>query len=189
MNKSDTTNTDDTTIDKSESGVAQATWLLKTATAMKLGKQATGGISYEILTDRERTEPMIKITGNDGGGYVSKEILSFKKIEDCIKKQEPDQPFPSKVLQAVFTGRSTNNGGFLAAILRAEKLLALAPDAEGRHVIAGDWAEWKASLLAEPGQPIVAEAAPTVEAARDETAAEPSQADETKTPTATRRKK
>ena len=189
MNKVDPTNTDDTTIDKSESGVAQATWLLKTATAMKLGKQATGGISYEILTDRERTEPMIKITGNDGGGYVSKEILSFRKIEDCIKKQEPDQPFPSKVLQAVFTGRSTNNGGFLAAILRAEKLLALAPDAEGRHVIAGDWAEWKASLLAEPGQPIVAEAAPTVDAAPDKTAAEPSQADETKTPTATRRKK
>lgn len=184
MNKCDTTSTD-----KSESGVAQATWLLKTGTAMKLGKQAAGSISYEILTDRERSEPMIKITGNDGGGYVSKEILSFRKIEDCVKKQEPDQPFPSKVLQAVFTGRSTNNGGFLAAILRAEKLLALAPDAEGRHVIAGDWAEWEVSLLAEPGQPIVAEAAPTVEAARDETPAEPSQADETKTPTATRRKK
>lgn len=189
MNKPDTTNTDDTTIVTSESGVAKAALLLKAGTAMKLGKQAAGGISYQILTDRERTEPMIKITGNDGCGYYSREILLFRNVEACIKKQEPDQPFPSKVLQAVFTGRSTNNGGFLAAILRAEKLLALAPDAEGRHVIAGDWAEWKASLLAEPGQPIVAEAAPTVEAARDETAAEPSQADETKTPTATRRKK
>lgn len=189
MNKPDTTNADDTTIDNSESGIAQAAWLLKTGTAMKLGKQASGGISYQILTDRERTEPMIKISKNDGGGYFSKEVLPFRNVEACINKCEEGQAFPSKLFLAAFTGRSSNNGGFLAAILRAEGLLTLAADAEGRHVIAGNWSEWKASLLAEPGQPIVIEAAPTEGATPIENAAEPDQAIEKKTPTATRRKK
>ena len=190
MNKPDTTDTDGTTIDKSESGVAQAAWLLKTGTAKKLGKQSKGGIIYQILTDIERLEPMIKIVGNEGGsGYFSKEILFFKNVEACIDKHERGQPFPSKIFQTAFTGRSINNSSFLAAILRAEKLLALAPDTEGRHIIFGDWAEWKASILAEPGQPIVIEATPKEEATPIETDAKPDQTDENKTPVPTRRKK
>lgn len=189
MNKPDTNDTGDTTIDNSESAIAQTAWLLKSGTAVKLGKQAAGGISYQILTDRERTEPMIKIVKNDGGGYCSKEVLPFRNVEACIKKCEEGQAFPSKLFLAAFTGKSTNNGGFLAAILRAEGLLAPAPDAEGRHTIAGDWPAWKTSLLAETGQPIVAEAAPTEEATPNEDATEPDQANEKKMPTATRRKK
>jgi hypothetical protein len=131
-----------------------AGFLLKTANAMKLGKHAEGGIRYQILTDSERQKLMFKIVGNQGGGYFSKEILAFSDVAACLAQHPQDQPFPSKLLQAVFTGRSSNNAGFLAAILRAEGLLALAPDTEGRHVISGDWADWKASTLAEPGEPI-----------------------------------
>jgi len=190
MNKPDSTNEDGTTIDDSAPGIAPVAILLKIGTAMKLGKQAVGVISYQILTDSARTEPMIRITANKGG-YFSKEVLPFKNVEACIDKQEKEQAFPSKLFQAAFTGRSSNNGGFLAAILRAEGLLTLAPDTEGRHVIAGDWAEWKAVLLAEPGQPIVAEAAALEKAKLNDDATEPNHAGEmtTQTSTASRRKK
>jgi hypothetical protein len=187
MNKPDNTNEGGTTIDNSAPGIAPVAILLKTGTAMKLGKQAVGVISYQIMTDSARTEPMIKITANDGGGYVSKEVVPFRNVEACIAQQEKDQAFPSKIFQAAFTGRSSNNGGFLAALLRAEALLASTPDAEGRHVIAGDWAEWKAAMLAEPGQPIVTEAAPSEEAKPNEDATEPDRECEKTTPT--RRKK
>lgn len=189
MNKTDSNNEGGTTIDNSTPGIAPAAILLKTSTAMKLGKQAVGVISYQILTDSARTEPMIRITSNDGGGYVSKEVVPFRNVEACIAQQEKDQAFPSKLFQAAFTGRSSNNGGFLAAILRTEALLALAPDAEGRHIIAGDWAEWKAALLAEPSQPIVTEAAPSEEAKPNDDDAEPDHEGEKATPTPTRRKK
>ena len=53
-----------------------------------------------------------------------------------------------QALKAAFTGRSSNNAGFLAAILHAEGLLSRATDSETKHVCTGDWASWKVSLLA-----------------------------------------
>lgn len=187
MNKPDNTNAGGTTIDRS---IAPVAFLLKTGTAKKLGKQSKGGITYQIITDNERLEPMIKIVRNEGGsGYFSKEIVFFKNIEACIDKHERGQSFPSKVFQTAFTGRSINNSSFLAAILHAEKLLALAPDAEGRHVIAGDWNEWGTSLLSQPGQAISTKVTPTEDVMPDENAGGSDQVDEKKTPTETRRKK
>lgn len=142
-----------------ETTVPQPCWLLKTARAQKLGKQAEGGIGYQIVTGSDRKEPMIQIVSNDSGGYFSKEAVCFSRVAACVDQHQKDQPFPSKLLQTAFTGRSSNNAGFLAAILRAEGLLALAPDAEGRHVISGDWAAWKGSTLADPGQAIDVEPA------------------------------
>jgi hypothetical protein len=104
--------------------------------------------------------------GNEGGGYFSKEVVALGSVEACLAAHPQDQPFPSKLLQTAFTGRSSNNAGFLAAILRAEGLLALAPDTEGRHVKSGDWAAWKASMLAEPGQSVESEPANKEEKAK-----------------------
>lgn len=142
-----------------ETTVAQPCWLLKTAMAPKLGKQAEGEIGYQIVTGSDRREPMIQIVSNDSGGYFSKETVCFSRVAACLAQHQKDQPFPSKLLQTAFTGRSSNNAGFLAAILRAEGLLAVPPDAEGRHVISGDWAAWKASTLAGLGQAVGGEPA------------------------------
>lgn len=152
MNQADTTSIEGAFAETTGVSVPPAGFLLTTAKAMKLGKHAEGRIRYQILTDSGRQKLMFKIVGNEGGGYFSKEILAFSDVEACLAQHPQDQPFPSKLLQVVFTGRSSNNAGFLAAILRAEGLLALAPDTEGRHVISGDWAAWKASTLAEPGE-------------------------------------
>jgi hypothetical protein len=156
-------------------------WLLRSAKAMKLGKHAEGGIRYQILADSERQDPSFKIVGNEGGGYFSKEVVAFGNVEACLAAHPQNQPFPSKLLQMAFTGRSSNNAGFLAAILRAEGLLAVAPDTEGRHVISGDWAAWKASVLAEPGQSVESEPACKEEKAEGNEAAAPL-ADDAKDP-------
>lgn len=159
MNQAETTNIGDVPAETTGATGLRACWLLKSAKAMKLGKHAEGGIHYQILTDNQRHDLSLKIVGNEGGGYFSKEVVAFGNVEACLAAHPQDQPFPSKLLQTAFAGRSSNNAGFLVAILRAEGLLALAPDTEGRHVISGDWAAWKASVLAEPGQPIESEPA------------------------------
>jgi len=161
MNNKDTEQTGHSADATIETTVAQSCWLLKTARAPKLGKQAEGEIGYQIVTGSDRQEPMIQIVSNDSGGYFSKEAVCFSRVAACVHQHQKDQPFPSKLLQTAFTGRSSNNAGFLAAILRAEGLLTVAPDAEGRHVISGDWAAWKASTLAGPGQEVDVEPADT----------------------------
>ena len=157
MNQTNTTSIGNAPAETTGATGLQPYWLLKSAKAMKLGKHAEGGIRYQILTDSQRQDPSFKIVGNEGGGYFSKEVVAFGNVEACLAAHPQDQPFPSKLLQTAFAGRSSNNAGFLAAILRAEGLLALAPDTEGRHIISGDWASWKASVLAEPGQPVESE--------------------------------
>jgi hypothetical protein len=173
MNQTNTTSINVTADETTGATAPLPGFLLKTDKALKLGKHAEGVIHYQILSDTERKKLMFKIIGNEGGGYHSKEILAFGDVEACLARHPQDQPFRSKLLQAVFTGRSSNNAGFLAAILRAEGLLAFAPDTEGRHVVANDWTAWKASTLAEPGQPVDAEPADKEEKAEGNEATAP----------------
>lgn len=187
MTKTDTTSISGEAAATTGENATARCWLLKTAKAPKLGKNAEGGIHYQIVTDSQRQDPMFKIVGNEGGGYYSKEVVAFRDVEACFAEQPKDQPFPSKLLQAVFKGRSSNNAGFLAAILRAEGLLALALDTEGRHITAGDWASWKASVLAQTGEPIETEASDTQEKTEDQD--DPAPSDEGKKGASKREKK
>lgn len=133
-------------------GIKQSFRLLKSANARKLGKQSEGRIGYQILGNTDRTSLYMTITENSGGGYFSREIVQFQKVEACLAKQNQDKPFPSKSFKEAFVGRSSNNAGFLAAILRAEGLLAAAPTSESQHLVTDTWADWKKSLLSTPGK-------------------------------------
>lgn len=141
-----------------EVAVSQSFWLLKDGTAPKLGARAEGSINYNVLADNERQQLFIAITGNKGGGYFSKEHVSITKIDACLDASTSAKPFPSKTFKEAFVGRSSNNAGFLVAVLRHEGLLAAAPEAETQHVRSGDWAAWKTAMLSETGTLI----APTV---------------------------
>lgn len=134
-------------------------WLLKDGKAPKLGARAEGGIRYQVLADTDRQHLYIAITGNESGGYCSRERVSVDKIEACLDTLQPGKPFPSKTFKETFIGRSSNNAGFLATIMRKEGLLAAAPDSETLHVRHGDMATWKKAMLSEPGTLI----APSVE--------------------------
>ncbi len=120
---------------------------LKNATAPKLGKHADGTISYKVACDLERTTLFLAITTNSSGGYFSREYVPVARIEELLANLDRSD-FPSKALKPAFTGRSSNNAGFLAAILHAEGLLSRAADSETKHVYTGGWTKWKASVLA-----------------------------------------
>jgi hypothetical protein len=131
---------------------------LKVGKAPKTGSRSQGYLHYRILTDTAQQQLFITLIGNDGDGCYSKEILPFDKIEQCLHGIDTSKPIASKRFQPAFIGRSANNAGFLAAILRAESLLAPAPDALHQHTVQPDWPAWKTALLAlapqaEPYQP------------------------------------
>jgi hypothetical protein len=111
---------------------------LKNATAPKLGKHADGTISYQMACDIGRTELFLAITHNSSGGYFSREYVPVARIEELLANLD-QSGFPSKVLKAAFTGKSSNNPGFLAAILHAEGLLSRAAGSETKHVCTGGW--------------------------------------------------
>ncbi|MCC2971181.1 hypothetical protein [Massilia sp. IC2-476] len=118
----------------------------KNATASKLGKHADGTISYKVACDFERTTLFLAITNNSSGSYFSREYVPVARIEKLLANLDRSD-FPSKALKPVFTGRSSNNAGFRAAILLAEGLLARAANSETKHVCTGAWTKWKASVL------------------------------------------
>lgn len=126
-------------------------WLLKESHAPKVSKFGKGEITYQILADMERTDLLIAITGNKGGGYFSREKITFRAVEACLTQIESTVPFPSSTFKHAFTGRSSNNAGFLVAILRAEGLINATSGPGTKYEQAGDWSVWRHNMLAEPG--------------------------------------
>jgi hypothetical protein len=131
---------------------------LKVGQAIKTGSRSQGYLHYRILTDTAQQQLFLTLIGNDGDGCYSKEIVPFDKIEQCLHGIDTSKPIASKHFQSAFIGKSANNAGFLAAILRAEGLLAPAPDALHQHTVQPNWPAWKTALLAlapkaEPYQP------------------------------------
>jgi hypothetical protein len=133
-----------------ELGDAPSFWILKTATAKKLGKRSEGNISYQLLADADHQHLFLAITGNESGGYFSRARVPFQKVRECLSRF-PDKSFPSKALKDSFFGRSSNNPGFLAAVLSAEGLIAADATAESLHKAIGDWLAWEQTMLALPG--------------------------------------
>lgn len=123
---------------------------LKSAEAQKLGRNG-GSITYLILTDTDRQQLYVSIVANDSGGFFSSEIAPFEKIEACLPADRT-QPFAAKALIPAFVSRSSNQPSFAAALIRAEGLSAAVEGKPHLHQIAGDWAAWKAAMLALPGE-------------------------------------
>jgi len=98
--------------------------LVRQGTAAKLGANSTGTISYAVLIDADRTEPFIALTGNDGGGYFSREAVPISALRRCARQTDTDKPLGASAFKPAFVGRSTNNGYFAVAALCAEGLLS-----------------------------------------------------------------
>ncbi|MCX7091985.1 MAG: hypothetical protein NTY50_00835 [Methylobacter sp.] len=121
---------------------------LKSGKANKTGQRSEGKLHYRILTDESQQHIYLTITGNDGGGYYSKEIVPFEKVELCLQGIKTGEAISSKLFKNAFVGQSANNAGFLAAILRAEKLLLPVADSVHQHALQPNWSEWKTEVLA-----------------------------------------
>lgn len=96
------------------------------------------------------------VVANDGGGYWSRELIPFAKVEDCVSLHaDSGLPFPSMLLRHAFVGRSSNNAPFLIAVLRDLGLLHAAPGKPFQHLVTGDWSAWKAHWQGQPGEDIL----------------------------------
>ncbi len=83
--------------------------------------------------------------------------MPLAHVERCLAGFPAGQPFPAKALAPAFAGKSVNNAGFLAAVLRAEGLLAPVPGSSHLLLAGPGWPEWKDAMLALPGEPYVPE--------------------------------
>jgi hypothetical protein len=126
---------------------------LKSATVNKMSLRSTGQISYLILTDQDRKSLYITITANTDGGHFSPEIIAFEAIEKCLEGVNLDNPIFSKMFAKAFVSKSTNNAGFLAAVLRAENLIVPQVDVIRKHIVNPIWDDWKELMLMEDGVP------------------------------------
>jgi hypothetical protein len=110
--------------------------ILFRGTCPKLTARGKGDLSYELGIDEDTADSYVRISGNDSSGAYSNEWLDIGKIRTLLTTQE--KPFPAIVMEGLFHGRSTNNHGYLAAILIAEKVLVILP---GKPIMLsiGDW--------------------------------------------------
>jgi hypothetical protein len=118
--------------------------VIKSAKAPKISARASGLLHYDVGKNDEGRYAL-RITANDTGGLFSKHWLSLDDILallDILK----DAPFKSVALRALFVRGSANNHGFLAAILRAEKLLVAAEPNTPFHRVGLSLSDWSAQL-------------------------------------------
>ena len=125
--------------------LAAPVWtVIKSAKAPKISARASGLLHYDVGKNDEGRYAL-RITANDTGGLFSKHWLSLDDILallDILK----DAPFKSVALRALFVRGSANNHGFLAAILRAEKLLVAAEPNSPFHRVGLSLSDWSAQL-------------------------------------------
>lgn len=126
--------------------------LLKDASAPKLSKRSAGSsLQYRLWTDEKRSDLFWQIAANDGGQH-SLELVPMAKVQATIAAQAGSDPFRTRLLRSTFSGRSTNNAGFLVCAMTAEGLL-LPSDKAHHHVVHGNWSDWQQAVLRIEGQP------------------------------------
>jgi hypothetical protein len=120
---------------------------LKSSKTSKIGLRTEGYIHYRVLSDQDH-KLYFNITGNDDDGYYSKELIPLDVVEELVKDIKPNIPISSSLFGSAFVGRSNNNVAFLAAILRAEKLLSPMINAVKKHTVEAGWDRWQTEMLA-----------------------------------------
>lgn len=127
--------------------------LVRHGSAAKLGANSAGSIHYAVLIDADRTEPFIALTGNDGGGYFSREAVPISALRRCAQEAGFGQTLKVRMFKPAFVGRSTNNSYFAVAALCAEGLLnRMQHEGPGRGqslADAGFWDDWCSAVRAQ----------------------------------------
>ncbi len=116
--------------------------LLKETKATKLSPKNPGELTYQIAQHPNTKKLFIRILSNGTGGYFSKEWIDVEAMQKVLTEQEKDKPIKSGIFKSLFSGSSSNNAGFCAAVCRAEELLKPAPDSAFLHMLDKPFSEW-----------------------------------------------
>jgi len=101
---------------------------IKKATCKTLSGKST--LTYRIGIDDTSTLYW-QVLSNSGSGYHSTQWLKFADIQKVLTEGEKDSPMSSVALRGLYSGRSSNSPGFLAACLLKEGILV--PDADNKR--------------------------------------------------------
>ena len=128
--------------------------VLVSGVATLLSPGSTTTVGYEIGHEPEQDELLIRLTGSSGGGLCSKEWFGLAQVVELLNEQQPDKAFTSGLFKVIWNFKgSSNNAGFLAAVLRHLELTKAAPEVRFGNLITGKHTEWfdglKAKLPAE----------------------------------------
>lgn len=120
--------------------------------APKLSPGNTDTISYVVGWDVEPEQLVMQITGNSGGGLHTKKPFPLADVMALLDNVKEEQPFSSAMFKALWNNKgSSNNAGFLAAILRHLKLIKAANTGRFAHQVTGKHAAWFEELqITEP---------------------------------------
>lgn len=89
----------------------------------KLTSRGKGSLGYEIGVDGEDKQ-YIRVSCNEQGGTCSYEWIALSSIEELfLSRDDRTAHFSATLFGKLYSSRSANNSGFLAAILRAEKVI------------------------------------------------------------------
>jgi len=92
----------------------------------KLTPRGQGILSYEFGVNDAGGELFIRIAANSQGGTCSFEWIALKIIEDLLQNNGKES-FSAVIFRKAFISRSANNHGYLAAILKATKVIGADP--------------------------------------------------------------
>lgn len=118
--------------------------ILKQAAAPKLSPKNPGCLTYQLGKHSDSGVLALRMIESDSGGYFSKEWIELKAIKSLLDTLEAGKSLKSSALRALFAGGSSNNAGFLAAVCRAEGILAAQPEKAFMHLKGhpvDDWIE------------------------------------------------
>lgn len=120
----------------------------------KLGQRAEGLIHFELVASMDRQQLLVRLVSNDSGGYFGREPVDFARIRAVADAQEADKPFNGRVFGGeLFKSQSSNNGGFLTAVLRSLGLL-VAGEKSNLSLVTGDWSAFAQAQLSLAGETI-----------------------------------
>ena len=102
--------------------------ILYQGTCPKLTTRGAGQLTYEIGIDDATGNTYIRIAANASSGAFSHEWIGLGHIRTILDVEtEKRHAFPASVMHPLFVKRSSNNQGYLSAILKAERVLKAIP--------------------------------------------------------------
>ena len=103
---------------------------IKEGTSSSISNKST--LTYRIGIDDTSTLYW-QVLSNSGSGYHSTQWLKFVEIVKVLTEWGKDHPISSVALRGLYSGRSSNSPGFLAACLIKEGILEPVSDDGKRH--------------------------------------------------------
>ncbi|EPH3181261.1 hypothetical protein P5769_002804 [Citrobacter braakii] len=131
-----------------EAAVIESYTVFYSGEAEKISPHSKGLLTYELGKEGETGSLALRLTANGEGGLFSREWIALDAIHAILEQQQDS--FPSRVFRPLFGQGSTNNAGFLAAVLRSPDIFLIEADSSRlfMHHCYADWQHRMTQLAA-----------------------------------------